>query len=53
MKCSYCNDPLYKFQEKVLIKDQDGKKIRYHRGCYDIYMEEGGKQLTTHDEVSV
>ena len=30
-KCDYCQDPIYKWQEKVKVS---GKT--YHKGCYEI-----------------
>ena len=40
MKCDYCKDPIYKFQKRETIPDQEGKKRHYHEGCYEIMLDE-------------
>lgn len=39
MKCSYCTDPIYKFQKFEQIPDRTGKEVYYHSGCYEIMLD--------------
>jgi len=39
MKCTYCKDPIYKFQKRRAILDKMGKKRYYHKGCHELMLD--------------
>ena len=39
-KCYYCGDKIWDFDETKTRMDRDEKELLYHKGCYEIYLEE-------------
>ena len=43
-KCIYCEDPILKFL-KYIKSIKGRKKEKYHKGCYEILIEERNKAV--------
>jgi len=39
MKCEFCKDPILKSQETRTRIDRDGKILKYHKGCFELWLD--------------